>query len=71
MFLFGIFNGFNFSIIEPNILTEPKEANTTTEALSCNLTEPQSPIKGHHWTRNGNVIEETRSTSTVGFTKYK
>ncbi|XP_072556151.1 basigin isoform X2 [Paramormyrops kingsleyae] len=60
-----------FVFEQPNILTEPKEANITTEVLSCNFTEPQTPIKGHHWTRNGNVIEETRSTSTVGFTQYK
>ncbi|XP_048860039.1 basigin-like isoform X1 [Brienomyrus brachyistius] len=55
----------------PYILTEPKEANITTEVLSCNLTEAPSPIKSHHWTRNGKVIEETRRTSIVAFTEYK
>jgi len=53
----------------PNIITDPPEvSNQTSAVLSCNLTESTLPIKGSHWTHNGNIIEDSKSSSTAPFT---
>ncbi|KAL4658924.1 basigin isoform X3 [Arapaima gigas] len=56
---------------QPFILTDPQEViNVTSAVLSCNLTDPPSPIKGHHWTLNGKMIEGTQMDSTAKYTEY-
>lgn len=47
----------------PNIHAEPPEVNNQTSAmLSCNLTDANLPIKGSHWTHNGKIIEDSKTT---------
>ncbi|XP_056614612.1 basigin isoform X2 [Triplophysa dalaica] len=54
------------------IMTEPSEVNNKTSAtLSCNLTNPSSEIKGHYWTRNGKVIDASKSDIKVPYTEYQ
>ncbi|XP_018583784.1 basigin isoform X1 [Scleropages formosus] len=56
---------------EPVILSEPQQvSNMTSAVLSCNLTDPPSPVKGHHWTRNGKMIEGTQADSAAKYTEY-
>lgn len=45
--------------------------NQTSATLSCNLTNPSSVIKGHHWTRNGKIIEASKSTKQDPYTEYQ
>ncbi|KPP57593.1 basigin-like [Scleropages formosus] len=52
-------------------LHEPQQvSNMTSAVLSCNLTDPPSPVKGHHWTRNGKMIEGTQADSAAKYTEY-
>ncbi|XP_037554115.1 basigin isoform X2 [Nematolebias whitei] len=56
----------------PIIITEPSEvSNQTTAVLSCNLTNPNLPIKGSYWTHNEKPIDESRSDSTAAYTVYR
>ncbi|XP_066503674.1 basigin isoform X1 [Hoplias malabaricus] len=49
-----------FSRTEATIVPQPSEVyNVTAATLSCNLTNPASPVKGHYWKRNGKKIEDT------------
>ncbi|XP_036443116.1 basigin isoform X2 [Colossoma macropomum] len=53
------------------ILLEPNEViNKTAATLSCNLTNPVSPVKGFYWTRNGKKIEGTQSEHGLLYTEY-
>ncbi|XP_017556880.1 basigin isoform X2 [Pygocentrus nattereri] len=53
------------------ILLEPNEViNKTAATLSCNLTNPASPVKGYYWARNGKKIEETYSDLGILYTEY-
>lgn len=53
------------------IVTEPTEVvNKTAATLSCNLTNPSSQIRGHYWTRNGKVIEESKREIGSLYTEY-
>ncbi|XP_048021549.1 basigin isoform X2 [Megalobrama amblycephala] len=54
-----------------SIKTEPEEVlNKTSATLSCNLTNPSSPIKGHYWTRNDKMIEKSESSSGDTYAEY-
>lgn len=56
---------------DPNIMTDPTVVNNMTSAtLSCNLTNPHSPIKGHYWTRNGKTFEKSESSSDSAYMEY-
>ncbi|XP_041861395.1 basigin isoform X2 [Melanotaenia boesemani] len=56
----------------PNIITEPAEVrNQTSVELSCNLTDHSLPIKGSHWTHNGKIIEESKTTEDKSFTSLR
>uniref|UniRef100_A0A3Q3SQ88 Basigin n=2 Tax=Mastacembelus armatus TaxID=205130 RepID=A0A3Q3SQ88_9TELE len=54
----------NIIVIEtPDIITNPAEvSNQTSAVLSCNLTDPSLPIKGSHWTFNGKILENSKSS---------
>ncbi|XP_007240189.2 basigin isoform X1 [Astyanax mexicanus] len=53
------------------IVPTPAEVvNQTSATLSCNLTNPSSPIKGHYWTRNGKVIEESKMEIPSLYTEH-
>ncbi|XP_039537490.1 basigin isoform X2 [Pimephales promelas] len=57
---------------QPNIITSPTVgSNLTSATLSCNITNPPSPIKGHYWVRNGKTIEKSESTSGETYTEYR
>ncbi|XP_051551302.1 basigin-like isoform X2 [Myxocyprinus asiaticus] len=57
--------------LDANILTVPTVVNNLTSAtLSCNLTNPSSPVKGHYWTRNGKTIDNSKSSSSGLYTEY-
>lgn len=52
-------------------MTDPAVVNNQTSAtLSCNLTNPPSPIKGHYWTRNGKTIDKSESSSDSAYIEY-
>ncbi|XP_062411362.1 basigin isoform X2 [Sardina pilchardus] len=53
------------------ILTSPESVvNQTSATLSCNITNPPSPIKGNHWMKDGTVITKTRSESAGSTTQF-
>ncbi|NP_937785.2 basigin isoform 1 precursor [Danio rerio] len=52
------------------IMTSPEVNNATSATLSCNLTNPSSPIKGHYWVKNGKKIEESYSTNTDSYAEH-
>lgn len=53
-------------------MTDPAVVNNKTSAtLSCNLTIPSSEIKGHYWTRNGKIIDASKSTKQDPYTEYQ
>ncbi|XP_051763913.1 basigin isoform X2 [Ctenopharyngodon idella] len=55
-----------------SIKTEPEVVlNKTSATLSCNLTNPSSPIKGHYWTRNDKMIEKSESSSDATYIEYR
>lgn len=56
---------------DAEILTAPESVvNQTNATLTCNITNPPSPIKGHHWTKNGEMIKSTKSDSSATTTQY-
>lgn len=52
------------------ILTSPEVVNQTTATLTCNITNPPSPIKGNHWLKDGVQIKDTKSDSTGPTTQH-
>ncbi|KAK7126839.1 hypothetical protein R3I94_018126 [Phoxinus phoxinus] len=57
---------------DANVMTDPPVvSNQTNATLSCNLTNPPSPIKGHYWTRNGKIIDKSDSTSDSAYIEYR
>ncbi|TRY62276.1 hypothetical protein DNTS_025833 [Danionella cerebrum] len=53
------------------IMTEPNVvSNVTSATLSCNLTNPSSPIKGHFWTRNGVIIKDSQSAKPDAYAEH-
>ncbi|CAM4656517.1 unnamed protein product [Leuciscus chuanchicus] len=57
---------------DPNIMTDPTVvSNLTSATLSCNLTNPPSPIRGHYWTKNGKTIEKSQSESDRAYMEYR
>ncbi|KAG9350608.1 hypothetical protein JZ751_024497 [Albula glossodonta] len=55
----------------PVIMTNPAEvSNMTSATLSCNLTDPPSAVKGHYWTKNGEVIKATKVDTSATYTEY-
>ncbi|XP_057181211.1 basigin isoform X2 [Triplophysa rosa] len=57
---------------DATIMTEPAVVNNMTSAtLSCNLTNPSSEIKGHYWTRNGKIIDASKSTKQDPYTEFQ
>ncbi|KAK9967552.1 hypothetical protein ABG768_001948 [Culter alburnus] len=59
------------ALTDASIKTEPEEVlNKTSATLSCNLTNPSSPIKGHYWTRNDKMIEKSVSSSDDTYAEY-
>lgn len=68
LWVFGVFLMFLFrasALTAAVIESSPDVSNMTSATLSCNLTNPSSPIKGHYWTKNGKVIEDTKSESPL------
>ncbi|XP_039666384.1 basigin isoform X2 [Perca fluviatilis] len=63
----------NVIVIEnPNIITQPEEvSNQTSALLTCNLTESSLPIKGSHWTHNGKLIEESKSSVATPYIVFQ
>ncbi|CAL9696350.1 unnamed protein product [Knipowitschia caucasica] len=63
----------NLIVIQrPEIISDPTEVvNQTSAVLSCNLTGTAKPIKGSHWTLDGKVIEESKSTSESPYTSLR
>ncbi|XP_056894232.1 basigin isoform X2 [Takifugu flavidus] len=61
----------NIVVMEiPNISTDPPMVtNQTSATLTCNLTDPNLPIKGSHWLFNGKTVENSESTSSDSFTR--
>ncbi|XP_011612982.1 basigin isoform X1 [Takifugu rubripes] len=56
----------------PNISTDPPMVtNQTSATLTCNLTDPNLPIKGSHWLFNGKTVENSESTSSDSFTRLQ
>lgn len=56
------------------ITTKPEmvnDQNQTSATLSCNLTNPSSPIKGYYWTHNGKTIDKTESTADKAFIEHE
>lgn len=61
-----------YALADASIKTEPEEVlNKTSATLSCNLTNPSSPIKGHYWTRNNKIIEKSESNSGATYIEYQ
>ncbi|XP_056303366.1 basigin [Danio aesculapii] len=52
------------------IMTSPEVNNATSATLSCNLTNPSSPIKGHYWAKNGKKIEDSESTNMDSYAEH-
>ncbi|KAJ8277303.1 hypothetical protein GJAV_G00073760 [Gymnothorax javanicus] len=78
MTLFWVFGVFLLclsrasALTDPLILTNPQEvSNMTSATLTCNLTQAPSPVQGHYWTKDGNVIEATKVDTPVTFTEYR
>uniref|UniRef100_A0A672LCD1 Basigin n=1 Tax=Sinocyclocheilus grahami TaxID=75366 RepID=A0A672LCD1_SINGR len=56
------------------ITTKPEvvnDQNQTSATLSCNLTNPFSPIKGYYWTHNGKTIDKSESTTGKAFIEHE
>ncbi|XP_016394263.1 basigin-like isoform X1 [Sinocyclocheilus rhinocerous] len=56
------------------ITTKPEvvnDQNQTSATLSCNLTNPSSPIKGYYWTHNGKTIDKSESTTGKAFIEHE
>lgn len=62
---------FAFISADPDIMTNPTVvSNLTSATLSCNLTSPPSPIRGHYWTMNGKTVNESKSDSSA-YVEYR
>ncbi|XP_015221122.1 basigin isoform X4 [Lepisosteus oculatus] len=48
----------------PPINTSSVALGDNTTLLSCNLTSPPSPVKGHYWAKNGKKLKDTEDGST-------
>ncbi|MCJ8737734.1 hypothetical protein PDJAM_G00027480 [Pangasius djambal] len=62
-----------FAGTEPVIVVNSKEVrpqNQTSATLSCNFTNPVSPVTGHHWEKNGKTIENTKKDGADHYTEY-
>ncbi|KAF4083226.1 hypothetical protein AMELA_G00137590 [Ameiurus melas] len=60
-----------FAQTGPVITPIPKDViNQTSATLSCNLTSPGFVVKGHHWKRNGKIIDATKTRSTAHYMEY-
>ncbi|KAI1891710.1 hypothetical protein AGOR_G00146570 [Albula goreensis] len=74
LWVFGVFLMFLFrasALTAPVIMTNPAEvSNMTSATLSCNLTDPPSAVKGHYWTKNGEVIKATKVDTSATYTEY-
>ncbi|XP_060797383.1 basigin [Neoarius graeffei] len=56
---------------KPVIEVNPKEVtNQTSATLRCNLTSPASPVTGHHWEKNDEVISTTQKKGAELYTEY-
>lgn len=57
---------------EAIIVTDPVEVVNQTQAttLSCQITNPPSPIKGSFWKKNGKNLENSKLESTSNTTQY-
>lgn len=67
-----LFNCCFYALPDASIKTEPEAVlNMTSATLSCNLTNPSSPIKGHYWTRNDKMIEKSDSSSGSTYIEYQ
>ncbi|XP_031430299.1 basigin isoform X2 [Clupea harengus] len=54
-----------------DILANPESViNQTNAILTCNITNPPSPIKGSFWTKNGDKIKGTETESVASTTQY-
>ncbi|KAM6962612.1 basigin [Aplochiton taeniatus] len=55
----------NVIVIELPVITAnpPEVSNLTSAVLTCNLTNPASTVKESHWTKNGKVLENSRTAS--------
>ncbi|KAI5101017.1 basigin isoform 1 precursor, partial [Silurus meridionalis] len=62
----------NLIVLEkPVIVIDPKEVfNQTSATLSCNFTNPTSPVTGTHWKKNGKIIESTKKQSGELYTVH-
>ncbi|XP_076134372.1 basigin isoform X2 [Alosa pseudoharengus] len=55
----------------PTILTNPESVfNLTNAVLTCNITDPPSPIKGNYWMKDGVEIKNTKSEATASTTQF-
>lgn len=57
----------------PDIVVNPKEVtNKTSATLTCNLTNPATPVKSHYWKKNNKTIKDTeKHNGELHFTEYK
>ncbi|GAA6096753.1 basigin isoform X1 [Tachysurus ichikawai] len=56
---------------KPVIAVNPKEVNNQTSAtLSCNFTNPASPVTSRYWKKNGKTIENTKKDGAELYTEY-
>uniref|UniRef100_A0A671M1X1 Basigin n=1 Tax=Sinocyclocheilus anshuiensis TaxID=1608454 RepID=A0A671M1X1_9TELE len=62
------------ALTDAAITTKPEvvnDQNQTSATLSCNLTNPSSPIKGYYWTHNGKTIDKSESTTGKAFIEHE
>ncbi|KAK1152442.1 basigin isoform X2 [Acipenser oxyrinchus oxyrinchus] len=61
------------AMTDPVIVTMPNEVVNITETsvrLSCNLTNPTSPVTGSHWEKDGKIIENSANTKPDTVIQY-
>ncbi|XP_058870265.1 basigin-like isoform X2 [Acipenser ruthenus] len=61
------------AMTDPFIVTTPREVVNNTETtvrLSCNLTNPTSPVTGSYWEKDGKKIENSANTEPNVVTQY-
>ncbi|XP_059399201.1 basigin-like [Carassius carassius] len=58
---------------DPAITTNPEvvDKNMTSVTLSCNLNNNSSFVKGHYWTFNGKIIDQSESSSVDRYIKHE
>lgn len=44
--------------------------NQTSATLSCNFTNPESVVKGHHWEKNKKIIGGTKKDGSDLYIEY-